>query len=109
MLGTAHSLVIVHDPLPLATLFCVDLEKREVIWIQKLWCDNAPYVRSGGGFTHISETLVREDLICVFGACNDVAYIEGFRLADGKAEFRFSTTYGWTIPSDNRAGVGSTD
>lgn len=106
--GTAQCIVLVHGQTPWGTLFCVDVKEDKVVWSQRLWCDAAPWVRSGA-FTHASETRVRGDVVYVFGMCNDVVYIEGFRLADGKAEFRFSTTYGWTIPVANRTGAGPTD
>jgi len=106
--GAAQCMVLVHGQTPWGALFCVDVKENKVVWTERLWCDALPFVRSGA-FSHTSEARVRGDVVSVFGMCNDVVYIEGFRLADGKAEFRFSTTYGWTIPVAHRAGAGSTD
>jgi hypothetical protein len=87
--------VSLHGDLPGGRLLCIEITTSKLLWDVPVWSDFAPYVRSGGGFHHWSEPVVVDRHVILFGMCNDVAYIEGFRLSDGKAQFRFSTTYGW--------------
>lgn len=95
--GASSCLVLVHDAMPEGTLLNVDLAEGKVLWERKLWCDHAPYIRSGGGFFHWSEVQAKSDAAYVFGLCNDIVYIEAFELTKGNPLFRFSTTYGWRI------------
>ncbi len=94
---TSGCLALVHDNWPGGILLNIDSSDGKVLWQQELWCDRAYYIRGGDGGFHWSEVKTKGDTVFVFGLRNDLVYIEAFELRTGKPQFRFSTTYGWSI------------
>lgn len=93
--GTQRYIVAIHGELPTSRLLCIDRSSKNILWDSSVWCDNAPYVRSGGGFFHWSQVKMNNDLAIVFGMCNDVVYIEAFDINNGNPISRFSSSYVW--------------
>jgi hypothetical protein len=74
-------------------MIAVDAERKERVWIAKIWGEVPLLFRSGWGGFHWIDFRHTADEVIVFGALEDVVYAEAFTIADGKPDWRFSSTY----------------
>jgi hypothetical protein len=73
-------------------LFSLSAKNQEVNWSVDVWGASSEASYSGAGF-HAVTLSVNSELLIVFGAATDCAYIEAFARSTGECRFRFSTTY----------------
>jgi hypothetical protein len=74
-------------------LYCIDFRTAEMVWSTNVWLGCSRIVGATGPGSHSVTLVVRNGVAYVFGMANDVAYIDGFALSDGRNEFHFSTTH----------------
>jgi hypothetical protein len=95
-------LLTVHGPYPEPyKLFCLvagakptGSEPPAVEWESEVWVGHSAGISYSGGVPrHYSTLLLDGEEVLVVGLSPESAYIEGFRLKDGKSSFRFSTSY----------------
>jgi hypothetical protein len=75
------------------SLYCIDRKDGTVLWTNNVWAggDNTNY--GGPAGWHRISICWGMGRIIVFGAGDDVAYVEVFEAGDGKNLSRFSTSY----------------
>jgi hypothetical protein len=74
-------------------LYCIDYELRKIAWSARVWLGCGRLLGAQGPGSHSVTFVAVKDAVFLFGMANDVAYIEGFSLSDGRSIIRFSTTH----------------
>jgi hypothetical protein len=73
-------------------LFRVDRISGKVIWQTQVWAWGEQRILQGVGW-HCVAVVPTRDRVLVFGAANDLVYVEGFRRDNGQVLFRFGSAY----------------
>jgi hypothetical protein len=86
--------IVLHDHESAGELLRYDMDTNEAVWTQRVWGWERP-IGSTTGIqpSHRIEVVLSEDAVYVFGASEDVLYIEKFDMNDGRNIFRFSSAF----------------
>jgi hypothetical protein len=86
-------LIAIHSDVPHGQLMRISEKAEKQKWSTNTWGEFPRYIRDGAISGHWVTIVTNEKQAFVFGATDDVLYLEGFELDDGKPSFRFSSTY----------------